>query len=287
MMREEEPLLKFLDWSAEPIRRMYLPSPEEEDPKVQRGGKRDPLSENQHTPVKGIVHRFENRLLLFPTTKCFVRCRFCFRRNFWTRNFAVENPETAISYVIKSGVKEVIVSGGDPLADPKPTFALLRELKKAERVSVVRISTKAPIFVEKEEFKTMMKEAAEVLQGKTLWFVFHVNHPLELTPLTATNLNSLSQMGIPTVSQTVLLKGVNDSASVLLQLFEELVRLRVKPYYLFLLDPTFGAMHFSVEKERALRIYKELREEGSGLALPFLAYDDPRTLKKIVLSPYQ
>lgn len=253
-----------------PIARQAIPSIEE---LARRGGYEDPLGEESSSPVPGVVQRYPGRAVLLVTSSCAMYCRFCNRKRLAGRgrDFSTHR-EGALRYLEEDGaVREVILSGGDPLtADPAELEEILLRLRRTGHVRIVRLSSRLPV-VFPEGLRSGHLRALE--KASPVWMVVHVNHPRELTPEALDALTKLRKAGCPLVSQTVLLRGVNDCPRVLLSLFETLVSWGVKPYYLFQLDEVRGASHFKVKVDRGLDILRHLRVHASGLAVPHFAID--------------
>lgn len=254
--------------------RQYLPVAEE----LERvdGFSNDPLGEAPHEVAPGLVRRFAGRALLVVTGQCAIHCRYCFRRHLpygaaptgrlhpraeaWLR----EHPE----------VREVILSGGDPLTLPDaPLGELIARLGGVSNLRRLRVHSRVPGALP-ERITTGL---VDLLRGAPLpiWLVAHFNHPAELSPAARRACQDLVGAGIPMLNQSVLLRGVNDTSEVLVELCEELVDLGVKPYYLHQLDRVAGAAHFEVPVSEGLRLHDELRRRLSGLALPAYVRDLP------------
>jgi lysine 2,3-aminomutase len=279
--------LDLIDWRDphDPLRRQILPDPAERvsapDELV------DPIGDEAHSPVAGVVHRYPDRALLLLTTACAVHCRFCFRREFVgkpMRTLAPEQLERAYAYLAAhSEVWEVILSGGDVLAFPDPYLeGVLGRLRAIGHVRIVRFHSRVPaVWPER-----LTEELAELLRrfGPT-YLVAHVNHPREVTPSFVEAVGRLVDRGVPVLSQSVLLRGVNDDPATLEALFRRLVEARVKPYYLHHPDLARGTGHFRVTIERGLELMRELRGRVSGLCLPTYVLDTPGGGGKVPLAP--
>jgi lysine 2,3-aminomutase len=245
----------------------------------------DPLCEEDHSPLPGLVHQYSSRILLRTTVECPVFCRHCFRRSLLPhkRGFMSDNAQEAVKAYLEThpGVREVLVSGGDPLTASTVKLEVLFARLRAGRPGIlIRLCTRAPV--------TLPDRVDEELVGmlsrfKPLRVVIQVNHPAELSSLFAEKMSMLLRAGLPIRSQTVLLRGVNDSADTLEALFSGLVRVGVDPYYLFQGDMAAGTAHFRVPLSRGLRIYEELRRRLSGLELPRYAVDAPDGAGKMYL----
>ncbi len=249
----------------------------------------DGLGEQAQSPCRRLIHRYPDRALIFATNCCYTYCRFCFRKRFWKNG----NQESAIndrelqditSYLSrKPEIKDVLLSGGDPLTLPDGRIReILQQIFAVKTVETVRLCTRAPV-VQPQRITT---ELADMLAGfPALWIMTHFNHPAELTEPAMTAISMLRKKGIPILNQTVLLKGVNDDEETLCHLFRGLVRHGVKPHYLFHCDPIRGTAHFATGIERGLDILKYFRTNLSSIATPFFAIDLPEGGGKVSLQP--
>ena len=238
----------------------------------------DPIGDLAHQPVKGIVHRYPDRVLLTPVFACPVYCRFCFRRERVGPGkdvLSARELDAALEYIAaRPEIWEVILTGGDPMILSARRLAnLIGRLDQIGHVQVLRVHTRVPVV----DPDRVTAELVAALRGKrvTTWVAVHTNHPRELTPTAGRSLARLADGGIPLVSQTVLLAGVNDSADVLEELFRSLVRHRVKPYYLHQLDPAPGTARFRVGLTRGRALVGGLRGRVSGLCQPSYVLDIP------------
>ena len=242
----------------------------------------DPIGDHRHSPVKGVVHRYPDRVLLMPTLACAVYCRFCFRREtVGDKGLSAGELQNAIAY-IRGDVRiwEVILTGGDPLVlSARRLREIVAALNEIEHVKVLRIHTRVPVAVP----NTVDTELVEALKHctKTVYVAVHSNHPAELTDAAKAALRRLADAGFPLLAQTVLLKGVNDDAQTLEALFRALVEARVRPYYLHQLDLAPGTSHFRVPLERGQQLVQGLRGRLSGVALPTYILDIPGGAGKV------
>lgn len=236
----------------------------------------DPIGDSAHSPVKGVVHRYPDRALLTPTHICEVYCRFCFRRETvgGEGRLTDEELDAAIAYIrANANIWEVILTGGDPLVlSPRRLAAILKALGEIEHVQVVRLHTRVPIVA---PGKISAELVAALRSFPSTYVVIHANHAAEITDNVRSALARLADGGLPLLSQTVLLKDINDSAEALSRLFRLLVRNRVKPYYLHQTDLARGTGHFRVPIARGQQIMTELRGRLSGLCLPTYMLDIP------------
>jgi len=270
----------------DPIVRQIVPDRRElaDDPAASP----DPLAETRDSPVPGLVHRYPDRALLVATAQCAVYCRHCMRKRAWRRGGTAEPGPAdfgqALDYLrCHEGIREVLISGGDPLLLPdERLLELLAALRAVPHLEVLRLGSRVPVVLPQR----LTPEFCERLGGQPpLWLATQFNHPQELTPETEAAAEALLRAGIPVVNQTVLLAGVNDDAATLARLFTGLLRQRIKPYYLFHGDPVAGALHFRTGVERGLALMAELERTISGLAVPAFAFDLPDGGGKIRLEP--
>jgi lysine 2,3-aminomutase len=285
---------------GDPIWRQVIPSSAEVAPESGEGGQRpaeaaldrgeggcslDPLREEEHSPVPGLVHRYPDRVLLLAGCACPVLCRFCTRRRRTGRTPRAEETglEEAMSYLRgRPAVREVILSGGDPLLLSDGLLQdLLARLREIPHLGVIRIHSRVPGAL---PARVTAGLARLVAAFHPVWINLHFNHPRELTWQARASCRVLADAGIPLGSQTVLLAGVNDDEAVLAGLFRGLVETGVRPYYLFQADTVRGTAHFRVPLARALAIGDALRRGTSGIAMPTLAVDLPEGGGKVPLT---
>jgi lysine 2,3-aminomutase len=264
--------------------RMVIPDPREREPGT--GLQPDPLAEERHSPFPGLVHRYPDRVLLLLTTRCAAYCRFCTRRRLIGQRWAwLESGRLArcVAYLRDHPrVREVIVSGGDPLVLTDSYLAeVLQQLRGVPSVRVIRLGTRMPVMVP-ERITTAL--AGVLADHAPLYVLTHINHPAELTEPAEKALCRLADRGLVLANQTVLLRGVNDSAEVLGLLFRRLLERRVRPYCLHQCDLTTGVAHFRTPLKRGVALMRALRAHLSGLALPKLVVDIPGGGGKVDLS---
>jgi lysine 2,3-aminomutase len=272
---------------SQPLRRTHIPVGGEfiqgigEDP--------DPLHEDHDTAVPGLVHRYPDRVLFLTTGFCSTYCRYCTRSRMVGEaggeySFSVPQWEKAIAYIeAHTEIRDVLLSGGDPLtlADDKLEW-LLDRLRRIKHLEFLRIGTKIPVVMPQ---RITRKLARMLKRFHPLWMSIHFTHPDELTPETMEACARLADAGIPLGSQTVLLRGINDSLEVMKPLMQGLLRARVKPYYIYQCDPVSGSEHFRTPVERGLEIIRGLRGHTSGYAVPQFVIDAPGGGGKIPLLP--
>jgi len=252
------------------------------------GEAEDPLSENHHSPVPHIVHRYPDRVLFLVTNFCSAYCRYCTRTHMVSLQEKAHSSQAewdvAIEYIRNHPeVRDVLLSGGDPLtlSDSRIEY-LLSKLREIEHVEILRIGTKVPVVLPQRitrDLVTMLRKYHPLLIS------IHFTHPDEVTPEVAEACNRLSDAGIPLGSQTVLLKGINDEPGVFKKLTHELLKVRVRPYYLYQCDPIPGSSHFRTPVETGLEIIRNLRGHTSGYAIPHYVIDAPGGGGKIPLLP--
>jgi lysine 2,3-aminomutase len=269
----------------DPIIRQILPDPRELTPDATASP--DPLAERHDSPVPGLVHRYPDRALLVATHHCAVLCRHCMRKRAWpsgTQDAPPADFGPALAYLREHrGIREVLISGGDPLLLPEATlFGLLDALRELPHIEMIRLGSRLPVVLPQ---RLTPEFCARLGATPPVWLATQFNHPRELTPETAAAVGNLLRAGIPVVNQTVLLRGVNDQAPTLAALCTGLLRQRVKPYYLFHGDPVAGTMHFRTGIERGLELLAELERSVSGLAVPAFAFDLPAGGGKVRLEP--
>ncbi|MDP6616644.1 MAG: lysine-2,3-aminomutase-like protein, partial [Gammaproteobacteria bacterium] len=248
----------------------------------------DPIGDDRHSPVPGIVHRYPDRLLLTPIRVCPVYCRFCFRRETVGQQdnglLSTAELETALDYIrTHKEVWEVILSGGDPLLlSPRRLQKIVAELGQIDHIKVIRIHTRVPV-VSPERITT---ELINILkQAKALFVILHTNHPRELITDARQACARLIDKGVPMLSQSVLLKGINDDAAVLEELLRTLVENRIKPYYLHHADRARGTSHFRTTIDDGQKIMRQLRGRVSGLCQPEYVLDIPGGHGKVPVGP--
>ena len=252
----------------DPLLRQVLPIAEElvHSP----GFSRDPVGDAAAQRATGLLKKYAGRALLVTTGACAVHCRYCFRRHY---PYAVstlngrERAEVIRSLCGDDTIEEVLLSGGDPLTLSDPFLAdLIDELSAIDHLRRLRIHTRVPIMIPSRITDSLVQMLST---GRlATWFVIHVNHPRELDQATLAGLNRLVQAGVPVLNQSVLLRGVNDSAEVLVELCRTLVNHRITPYYLHQLDRVAGAAHFEVPTDEGQRLMEQIRQVLPGYAVP-------------------
>jgi lysine 2,3-aminomutase len=272
--------------AVDPIARQFVPDARETE--VAPEELVDPIGDEARSPVKGIVHRYPDRVLLKPLHACPVYCRFCFRREKvgpGGEALSAAQLDAALAYIRgHNEIWEVILTGGDPLMmSPRRLGELLAALDAIPHVAVIRIHSRVPVVDPGRVTDELV--AALRLNRAGLWFGIHCNHARELTVLARSALVRLADAGIPLMGQSVLLAGVNDNVETLEQLMRALVTARVKPYYLHHPDLVRGTGHFRVSIERGQELMRALRGRLSGLAQPTYVLDVPGGHGKVPIGP--
>ena len=244
----------------------------------------DPLGEESHySPIKGLVHKFENRVLWKVSYRCAAHCQFCTRsRQIGSSegDLTDEDISSCLNYISSHPeVDDVILSGGDPLYTPHQTMLIIEGLKHIPTVRVVRIDTRLPVHapasMKSRPLVDLMEKVRIAMEEKSLYLLLHVNHSDELVPETREAIKNLRRMGIPLLSQSVFLKDVNDNVEILAALFRELYYLGVIPYYIYRCDYVCGLERFICDFEKEREIMTQLRIMLSGIAMPTYVVDVP------------
>lgn len=269
----------------DPIRKQVIPVAEEMQSFTAM--MEDSLAEDRHSPVPGLVHRYPDRVLMLVTTQCASYCRYCTRSRIVGdpgQTFKREEFEMQIEYLKRTPqVRDVLLSGGDPLVlAPKVLEELLTRLREIPHIEIVRIGSRVPVFMPMR----VTQELCDMLaKFHPLWLNIHVNHPSEISKELADATDRLTKAGIPLGNQSVLLAGVNDNVHIQRQLVQDLVRIRVRPYYLYQCDLVEGAGHFRTPVAKGIEIMEGLRGHTSGYAVPQFIVDAPGGGGKIPLMP--
>jgi lysine 2,3-aminomutase len=247
----------------------------------------DPLGEDAHSPVPGLVHRYPDRVLLLPLDFCSTYCRYCTRSRVVGHGELVPQEDrlmSAFDYLRRHPqIRDVLISGGDALAlgDDRLEW-ILRHLRAIPNIEFIRIGTKMPAVLPQR----ITRELCRMLRRyHPIWMSLHFIHPEECTPEAAQACARLADAGIPLGSQTVLLKGVNDDVDILRRLMHKLLLMRVRPYYLYQCDPISGSSHFRTPVSKGLEIIAGLRGHTTGYAVPTYVIDAPGGGGKIPLQP--
>lgn len=272
--------------SNQPLRRTVVPTFLESRRSL--GEEVDPLNEEEHTVRPGLVHRYPDRVLFLVTDHCSVFCRYCTRSRLVGKDsdtsLSRRTWQGALDYIAEhSEVRDVLLSGGDPLTLPDTELEwLIARIRAIPHVELIRIGTKVPLALPQ---RVTPQLAAMLSKYHPVWMSVHVAHPEELTPESTEALARLANAGIPLGSQTVLLRGINDDPETLRSLMHGLVRRRVKPYYLYQCDPIVGSSHFRTKVKRGLLLVSSLRGHTTGYAVPTYVIDAPGGGGKVPLQP--
>ncbi|MFH1755106.1 MAG: KamA family radical SAM protein [Candidatus Latescibacterota bacterium] len=269
----------------QPVRRTVIPTVHEM--LASPGEADDPLGEDMQSPVPGLVHRYPDRVLLLLSDGCSTYCRYCTRSRLVghgkihpTRS----RLEKAFAYIKATpSVRDVLLSGGDPLLHADDTLSwILSRLREIPHVEIVRIGTKVPVVLPQRVTNQLVRM---LRMHHPLWMSIHFTHPDECTPEVYSACTKLADAGIPLGSQSVLLKGINDNVDTMRCLMHHLLKMRVRPYYLYQCDPITGSAHFRTPVEKGLEIIRGLRGFTSGYAVPTYVVDAPGGGGKIPLMP--
>lgn len=272
---------------ADPIGRQFLPDVAELDARPMESA--DPVGDQAHSPVAGIVHRYPDRALLTLTHTCAVYCRFCFRREVvgpdGAGNLTPAQLDAALAYIAATpAIWEVILTGGDPLVlSPRRLREVMDRLEAIGHVKVIRFHSRVPVVAP----ETVTDELVAALKSPTraVYVALHANHPRELTPAARAACARIIDAGLPMLSQTVLLRGVNDDAATLAELMRAFVETRIKPYYLHQGDLAPGTSHFRVPIAEGQALMRALRGRVSGLCQPTYILDIPDGHGKVPIGP--
>jgi lysine 2,3-aminomutase len=268
-----------------PIRRQVIPTSHE----LQIGlvDLEDPLTEEADSPVPGLVHRYPDRVLLVVTDQCPSYCRFCTRRRLVSsgrERVSHQKIDAMVQYISQhTEVRDALISGGDGLFLSEGVLEyILSSLRRIPHLEVIRIGTRVPVYLPQRITPKLVKM---LRRYHPLWINVHVNHPQEITPEMSEACAILADGGIPLGSQTVLLAGINDCPNIIKRLVQELVKIRVRPYYLYQCDLSEGIGHFRTPVSKGIEIIEHLRGHTSGFAVPTFVIDAPGGGGKIPLMP--
>ncbi len=269
---------------SDPLRRNVVPVVEELIESTSEQS--DPLHEKSFSPVRGIVHRYPDRVLFTVTQVCSNYCRYCTRSHSVGRldKLGRNDFERAFAYISEhKEVRDVLISGGDPLTLSDETLDyILSNIRKIEHVEIIRIGTRVPVVLPQ---RITDKLVSVLKKYHPLFISLHFSHPSEITDECAAACNKLADGGFPLGSQTVLLKGINDNVPVMKELMHKLLKIRVRPYYLYQCDLIPGSGHFRTTVKKGLEIIKGLRGFTSGYAVPTFVIDAPGGGGKIPILP--
>lgn len=247
----------------------------------------DPCGEDKNSPVRGLVHRYPDRVLFLVNEMCAMYCRYCTRSRMvgdGHRTLSMSTYNAALDYIRSNKkIRDVLISGGDPLTLSDNVLEyLIKNIKEIPHVEFVRIGTRIPVTLPQRvtlDLVRMLKKYSPI------WMSIHFNHPKEVTKRVKFACDLLADSGIPMGSQTVLLKGVNDKPAVMKKLVHELLKIRVRPYYIYQCDPILGSKHFRTTVETGINIIEKLRGHTTGYAVPTYVIDGPGGGGKIPINP--
>ena len=268
-----------------PIRRQAIPTLNEFH--LSPADLLDPCAEDENSPVPHLVHRYPDRVLLLVTDKCAVYCRYCTRRRMVgesEKSITAEELDQALAYIQSTKkIRDVLISGGDPLLlEDEVLDGILAKIHKIPHVEVIRIGTRVPVTLPQRITPSL---TAILKKYHPLWMSIHFTHPKEITKEVRRSCGLLSDAGIPLGSQTVLLRGINDRPVVMKRLMHELLKTRVRPYYIYQCDLAMGTEHFRTPVAVGINIIEKLRGHTTGYAVPSFVIDAPGGGGKIPVGP--
>ena len=274
-----------LDDPDDPIRKQAIPSILE----ITMGsiGMEDPLAEKEDSVVPGLVHRYPDRALMVLTDICPMLCRHCTRKREWRHGGWVRTDseiEAMLDYLRRnSDIRDVIISGGDPLTlSTSHLESILSKVREIKHIEIIRLGTRFPVVLPQridEELCAMLSKYGPI------WLNTHFNHPREITPEAAAACDRLLRSGVPVNNQSVLLRGVNDTVETQMKLCQGLLKIKVRPYYLFQCDEVQGTEHLRTPVESGIKIIEGMRGHTSGLAVPTFVIDLPQGGGKVPMQP--
>ncbi len=270
---------------SDPITKQLLPSVKELENKLTKNS--DPLEENKNSPLPGLIHRYSDRALIVLTNTCAVYCRHCMRKRIFKTGEAkctYQELERIIAYIKKHReIKEVILSGGDPLTlSTEYLKTIIEKIEDIAHVDLIRLGTRCPVVMP-QRFDSELLDLFS--STKCLWLNTQFNHPREVTAEASEACDRITRTGVPVSNQTVILKGINDSPEIIKDLLRKLVAIKVRPYYIFQCDQVQGTEHFWTSLWTGVDIMEQLHGHMSGLTVPTYAVDLPDGGGKVVLNP--
>jgi lysine 2,3-aminomutase len=275
--------LSLIRYPGDPIWLQCVPDEKELD---DFGGYEDPLNEDGMSPVPNITHRYPDRCLFLVTSQCGMYCRFCTRKRKVGNSdkISMKELESAFNYIEEhTEIRDVILSGGDPLMLTDTMLEkILSRLRAIPHVEIIRIGTRMPCVLPQ---RITNKLCNVIKKYHPVYINTHFNHPWEITEESSKACTMLADAGCPVNNQAVLMKGVNDDPETMKELMQKLLKIRVRPYYLFMADETKGALHFKTSVEKGIEIIENLRGHTSGLAIPHFMIDAPEGGGKIPILP--
>ncbi len=268
-----------------PIRRQAIPTMEEFH--VSPHDLLDPCAEDEHSPVQGLCHRYPDRVLLLVSDKCAVYCRYCTRRRLVGSSekcITDEKLDEAIAYIqATKKVRDVLISGGDPLLlEDDHLEKIVAKVARIPHVEIIRIGTRVPVTLPQRITPSLV---SMLKKYHPIWMSIHFSHPKEITKEVRRSCSMLAEAGIPLGSQTVLLRGINDRPAVMKRLMHELLKIRVRPYYIYQCDLAIGTEHFRTPIAVGINIIEKLRGHTTGYAVPSFVIDSPGGGGKIPVGP--
>lgn len=268
------------------LRKQFIPSGEEVLSIKSEFLFSDVNADNEYSPVPGLVHRYPSKVLIFPSNYCGTYCRYCFRRKLnrdVEETISMEGYEQIFNYIRNdTSIEEVILSGGDPLVlnDDKLEY-IIKTAYEIPHVQIIRLHTRMPIVI---PYRITQRFVEMLTKYKPVFVVIHIDTPSEISEQAKHSISQLIDNGIPCLASSPLLKGINDSEEVLRSLWTELIKLRVKPYYLFHSDPVKGLKHFVVPIKQGLNLMNKLYDRMSGLGIPHYCLNVPGGGGHVLLS---
>ncbi len=267
-----------------PVRRQVIPHIDEMEDDIDLMAA-DPLEEEAHSPVKNLIHNYEDRVAICVSSECAANCRFCLRKRMTgsgVSSLKRKDFQPILDYLsFHTEIRDVLLTGGDPLSlDDDHLAWLLMKIRAIPHIDIIRIGSRYPVL---NPFRITPGLCNMLAGHHPVWFNTHFNHPKEITPQSARALDLLSRAGIPLGNQTVLLKGINDNSHTLRELFHKLVTYRVRPYYLYQAQLLGGTRHFRTTIEHGMQLMESLRGTLSGFAIPLYVLDTP--YGKVPLTP--
>lgn len=244
----------------------------------------DYLCEDEYMPIPNLIHRYKNKAVIIATNQCACYCQFCTRQRIThSGEISLDNLEKILAYIKEhSEIEDILVTGGDPLIlNTRKIVTILQEIEKISSVKIMRIGTRIPITLP-QRINTELIQALKMFNR--LYINIHINHPDELTLESRNAILALANSGIPLGSQSVLLKGINDDYDILKDLFQQLIQIKVKPYYLYQCDKVKGCEDYITDIQKGIDIINKLCNQISGFAIPKFVVDTPE-MGKIVLAP--
>lgn len=268
-----------------PVRKQVIPTDREMVPF--QSMMEDSLAEDKHSPVPGLVHRYPDRVLMLITTQCASYCRYCTRSRIVgdpTQTFSRSEFDAQIDYIERTPqIRDVLLSGGDPMVlAPKLLDEILGRLRAIPHIEIIRIGSRVPVFL---PMRVTPEFCDMISKYHPFWLNIHVNHPKEITPELAAACDRLTRAGVPLGNQSVLLAGVNDSVHIQRKLVHDLVKIRVRPYYLYQCDLVEGSGHLRTTIAKGIEIIEGLRGHTSGYSVPTYVVDAPGGGGKIPVMP--